>query len=66
MRNAVLGFVVGIVLAVFGTLFYVNAISTVVRLDGRVTAIENFLNQQIKAAQSMPPTGVPVREIPKK
>ena len=59
MKNAIIGAVVGMVLAVFGTLFYVNAVSTVINLNGRVAGIENFLNKQIemsqKQAQQRPP-----------
>jgi len=55
MRNAILGAVVGIVLAVFATLFYVNAVATVMNLNSRVTVIENFLNKQIEMAQKAQP-----------
>jgi len=51
MRNAIIGAVVGIVLAVYGTLFYVQAVQTVARLDARVGGIEQFLNEQIKLSQ---------------
>lgn len=53
MKNAILGAVVGIVIAVFGTLFYVQAVQSLGIMNSRVTAIEQFLNQQIKAAQQV-------------
>lgn len=53
MRNAILGAVVGIVLAVFGTLYYVQAVQSLANLNGRVSAIEQFLNRQIEMSQKV-------------
>jgi hypothetical protein len=52
MRSAILGAVVGIVLAVFGTLFYVNSVQSIANMAVRISAIETFLNQQIELSKN--------------